>query len=123
LKHLDGRIEQLSPKVADVEKIRARCGELEGRITYLNNLIHGGGAPILDILRDLSDIIPESAWLSSITVSDADVRIEGYADSASELITLLEGSPLFKEAAFLSTITKTRDGTERFRIGLKARQG
>ena len=123
LKRLDTQIEQLKGEVSRVEKVRARCGKLEEQITYLNKLTNHGGAPILDILRDLSDIIPESAWLSSITVSDADVRIEGYADSASELITLLEGSPLFKEVAFLSTITKTRDGTERFRIGLKARQG
>ena len=51
--------------------------------------------------------------------SDKGVQIEGDAESASELIPLLEISPLFKDVAFLSSITKSKDGKERFRIGLK----
>ena len=121
LKHLNAQIEQLSAEVADVEKMRTRCSELEGQIDYLSNLSRSS-VPVLNILRDLSDIIPESAWGNRFSVSGMDVRIEGYADLASQLITLLEESPLFSDVAFLSTITKTKDGKERFRIGLKARR-
>ncbi|MDD5722762.1 MAG: PilN domain-containing protein [Syntrophales bacterium] len=122
LKRLNAQIEQLSAEVADVEKVRTRCGELEGQIAYLDSLGRGGSVPIIDILRDLTDIIPQSAWVNRFSVSDMDVKIEGYADSASELITRLEGFSTFSDVAFLSTITKTKDGKERFRIGLKARR-
>ncbi|TFG91997.1 MAG: hypothetical protein E4H15_04660 [Syntrophobacterales bacterium] len=121
LKHLNAQIEQLSPEVARMGEIRARCDKLEGQVDYLNNL-EGNYVPILNILRDISDIIPQSAWVDRFSVSGNDVKIEGYAESASELITLLEESPPFSGVAFLSTITKTKDGKERFRIGLKAQR-
>jgi len=104
-----------------VEKMRTRYSELEGQIDGLSNLSRSS-VPVLDILRDLSDIIPESAWVARLSVSGMDVKIDGYADLASQLITLLEESPIFSDVAFLSTITKTRDGKERFRIGLKAQR-
>ena len=121
LKHVNAQIEQLSAEIADVEKMRTRYSELEGQIDGLSNLSRSS-VPVLDILRDLSDIIPESAWVARLSVSGMDVKIDGYADLASQLITLLEESPIFSDVAFLSTITKTRDGKERFRIGLKAQR-
>ena len=122
LDRLNIKIEQLSARVAHVEKIRARCIVLEEQIAYLNSL-GDKRVPVLDILRDLSDIIPESAWVNRLSVSGKDVKIEGYADAASDLIPLLEESPIFDAVGFVSAITKTRDGKERFRIGLKTRQG
>ena len=122
LERLDTKIEQLSTKVAGVGEMRARCDELGGQIDYLNNL-GGNRVPVLNILRDLSDIIPQSAWVNSFSVSGDDVKIDGYAESAAELIPLLEKSPLFGDVAFVSTITKTKDGKERFRIGLKIMRG
>ena len=47
------------------------------------------------------------------------LEIEGQADSASGLITLLEDSPLFNDVAFQSAITKTKEGKERFNIVMK----
>ncbi len=121
LERLDAKIGQLSAQVAGVGEMRARCDKLEEQIEYLNNL-GGNRVSVLNILRDLSDIIPQSAWVNSFSVSGDDVKIEGYAESASELIPLLEESPLFGDVAFMSTITKTRDGKERFRIGLKIKR-
>ena len=122
LDRLNTKIVQLGAKVAHVEKIRARCATFEEQIAYLSSL-DDNHVPVLDILRDLSDIIPESAWVNRLSVSGKDVKIEGYADVASELIPLLEESPLFFDVAFVSAITKTKDGKKRFRIGLKTGQG
>jgi len=122
LERLDTKIGQLSAKVAGVGEMRAKYDKLEGQIDYLNNLGRTR-VPVLNVLRDLSDIIPQSAWVNSFSVSGDDIKIEGYAESAAELIPLLEESPLFGDVAFVSTITKTKDGKERFRIGLKIRRG
>ncbi|MEA3486622.1 MAG: PilN domain-containing protein [Thermodesulfobacteriota bacterium] len=122
LERLDAKIVQLSAKVAGVGEMRARCDKLEGQIDYLSNL-GGNRVPVLNVMRDLSYIIPQNAWVNRFSVSGDDVKIEGYAESASELIPLLEESPLFGDVAFVSTITKTRDGKERFRIGLKIKRG
>ena len=120
LDSLNIEIKQLSSEMAGIDRIRAECKGLEDQIDYLNAQ-SGDGANILKVLKDLSERIPESAWVSSLTFSDRDVQIEGQAGSASELIPLLESSPMFGNVTFLSTITKGRDGKERFRIGLKVK--
>jgi len=118
LNRLNAEIKHLDGKIANIERIQTKCKKLEDRIDYLNAL-RGVSLPTLNILKDLSRRIPEDAWVSKFDFSDKEVKIEGYADSASELIPLIEASPLFKDAAFQSSITKNRDGKERFRIGLK----
>lgn len=122
LDRLNTKIKQLSAKVTHVEKIRSRCTAMEEQIAYLNSL-DDNHVPALDILRDLSDIIPESAWVNRFSIAGKKVKIEGYADAASELIPLLEESSLFDDVAFVSAITKTKDGKERFRIALKTGHG
>jgi len=90
---------------------------LETKAEYLHSL--RSGASVSDMLRELTQILPETAWVQEFTFFKREIQLEGFADSASELIPLLEMSPLFKDAVFLSTITKDKDGKERFRIGLK----
>jgi general secretion pathway protein L len=118
LNRLDSEIKRLGSEVATVDRLQAVLKELEDRIDYVNAL-RQSHVPVLNILRDLSKEIPESAWIRRIAFSDKGVEIEGYANSASELISLLEAAPLFKDVAFLSPITKGKDGKEKFRIGFK----
>ena len=118
LNQLNVEIKRLDGEIANIERIQTKCKELEDLIDYLN-AYRGGRMPTLNILKDLSLRIPEGAWVHKFDFSDKGVQIEGHADSASELIPLLETSPLFKDVAFLSPITKSKDGKERFRIGLK----
>ena len=118
LSRLNAEIKSLDGKIANIERIKTKCKKLEDQIDCLNAL-RGVHLPTLNILKDLSQRIPENAWVNKFDFSDKEVKIEGYADSASELIPLIETSPLFKDAAFLSSITKSRDGKEKFRIGLK----
>ncbi len=118
LNQLNAEIKRLGGEIANIERIQTKCKKLEDRINYLNAL-SGDSLPTLNILKDLSRRIPESAWVRKFDFSDKGVQIEGHADSASKLIPLLETSPLFKDVAFLSPITKSKDGKERFRVGLK----
>ena len=120
LKHLNSEIAHLSVEIKDVEKLGARCQELENEIDFLNR-VQGNPVNFLNILKDLTERIPKNAWISSLTFSGQGLQIGGYAESASSLIPRLEASPLLKDAVFLSSITKTRDGKERFEIGLKIR--
>ncbi|MDY6972851.1 MAG: PilN domain-containing protein, partial [Thermodesulfobacteriota bacterium] len=118
LNRLNDEIKRLSIEISDLDRIQSRCNELESSIDFLNSL-RGGRVPVLNVLRDLSERIPDTAWVRNFNFSFDGVQIEGHAESASELIPLLEGSPLFTDAAFQSTITKGKDGKERFRIGLR----
>ena len=87
-------------------------------IDYLNRL-YGKRPPILEVFKELSLRVPKNAWVRQLTVSEGKIQLVGAADNASELIPSLEGSPLFKDVAFLSSITRRGAGNkEFFRIGL-----
>jgi len=91
---------------------------MEERIDYLNTH-RQGGLPVLDIIKELSERIPKSAWVNRFKFSEKGIEISGEAASASQLIQLLEDSPMFGDVAFLSAISKgARSGLEQFRIGL-----
>ncbi|MCP4112276.1 MAG: pilus assembly protein PilM [Desulfobacteraceae bacterium] len=117
LKELNTEISRLGSDVKNISRIKDSFKELEDRTGYLNSL-RQDNISALDVLRELTQLIPETAWIQDLDFSEKRIQINGYAESASELIPLLEGSPLFKEAGFLSPITK-KDGKERFRIEFK----
>jgi general secretion pathway protein L len=120
LRILNSEIARLGVEIKDVEKLRKRCEDLENEIAYLNG-VRGNSVNFLNIIKDLTERMPRNAWVSALTFSEQGVQIGGYAESASALIPVLEASPLLKDAVFLSTITKTKDGKERYEIGLKIR--
>jgi general secretion pathway protein L len=73
---------------------------------------------INQVLNELSRIIPPTSWINSFSFKmDKGIRISGESDTASDLIPLLEASDLFKNAVFLSAITKNSTGKEAFLIG------
>ena len=117
LDRFEEKIERLVSQLKKIERKEAEKVKLEDRINYLNT-IRRGGLPVLDVLRELSERIPEGAWVNKFDFSEKGVQIQGEATSASELIPLLEASPMFGGVAFISAITKGRGGKERFRIGL-----
>lgn len=118
LSSLDSEIDRLGAERANIDGIKKKCRDVEDRIDYLNTL-RSGSLPVLNIIKELSQRIPKSAWISKFTFSAKGVEIEGWAKSASELIPILETSPLFKDVSFRSSITRNSAGNERFRIGLK----
>jgi len=120
IKQLDNELDRLKVEVTNLEQITAECARIERRIDFLDRL-RKDRLTVLDVIKELSERIPKSAWLLRFAYSDkgSKIEIEGWADSASELIPLLEDSPLLKEVGFLSSITRSPAGKERFRIGLK----
>jgi Tfp pilus assembly protein PilN len=118
LDRLNNEIKRLAPEVELVNRLDARVKAIETDIDQLNT-IRRDRVLALDILKELSERIPESGWVQELNFSEKVLQLSGFAQSASELISLLEASPLFEDVVFLSTITKSKDGKERFRIGLK----
>jgi Tfp pilus assembly protein PilN len=117
LKTLDAEISRIRTEIKNIDKIRSSFPELERRIGILNELSSRTN-PVLDILRELSQTVPTTAWVRDFLYSKNKIQLEGKADSASELIPILEASPMFKDVHFLSTITKDKSGKENMRIEL-----
>ena len=117
MERLHTELTYLKSEVRHVDAIDAEISDLEKRIEFLDGMLNAY-IPASDILNELTIRIPESAWLKSMDFSGKTFKLRGDAQSASSLVSLLEASPMFQDAKFLSTITKTNDGRESFQIGL-----
>jgi general secretion pathway protein L len=115
---VEAELNDLSEEVKALGQAQSKIAVLQERIDYLNNLrkdrIHA-----LEFLKELTEVLPDTAWLSGLSVADNKVEIQGYADHSTRLITRLEASALFANAKFISTITQGRDGKQVFKIGFE----
>lgn len=118
MKNLDREVERLRSEVVKTEEIQKKSEKIGKELDELVSFT-AVGRPMLDILKELTIRVPENAWLNEFNLFKGEAIISGFADTASELIPLLEESPLFRDVVFLSTITKTKEGKEQFRIGFK----
>ncbi len=75
----------------------------------------------IQVLDELTRLLPDSAWLNRFEMNDARVTIRGEAANASELVKLIESSGKFKSAAFEGAMTRdARTERERFTISATA---
>ena len=118
---LASELRRLGGEVAAVQRTREQFTEIEGRLETLQNL-RRRHVPALAVLQEMTRLIPSDAWLTRLYITDEKGDMEGFAASASALIPLLAASPLLKDVAFLSPITKEENGQERFRIGFALRR-
>lgn len=115
LAHLDARIEELRPAVAEVERSLEELARVEERIGVLAEAAAGRGEA-LSILRELTERLPQGTWLTGLRVDERKVEMDGLSPSASEIFPLLTRDGRFRGVEFASPITRQQDNLERFRI-------
>ena len=77
----------------------------------------------MEVLEELTRVLPETTWIWNLKYNGKEIELSGFADSASDLIPLLDKSPLFEKVEFMAPVTKEMqmraDGNkdkERFKI-------
>jgi Tfp pilus assembly protein PilN len=105
--------EELEPQVAAIKKQEADVRRFQGQIATLTE---NQERRTVQFLKELTDKIPPDAYLTTLRYRNNRVEMDGFANKSSELIQILENSPLFKNAQFTSPITQGQGGQERFSI-------
>lgn len=118
LEQLSSEIVRLQPQVRQVERLETETGEVQKKAAVLDTA-RGRDAVNLEALRELSEILPDTAWINDFSLRGDGVEISGQADNATALVPLIEQSPLFKDVALASGITRVQQGKEVFRIRAK----
>jgi len=123
LKNIETELQKNKPMIAAVEKLSTDINGLESQINLLRTL--RSKEETLEILAELSAILPKDAWISNLEYKTYDIKdkkegvgglvLRGYASSASALIPILEASPYFEKLAFSGPIKKAGD-KEQFRL-------
>ena len=74
----------------------------------------------LKILKELTVILPKSAWLTRVHVIETSVAVEGYATSATNILPKIEASSYFSKVEFASpTIRDVSMNADRFVIRME----
>ncbi|KPK92724.1 MAG: hypothetical protein AMJ94_04565 [Deltaproteobacteria bacterium SM23_61] len=125
LENLRSEVKKRKPEVEAVEKIQKQRTELALEMTEFERISRGAVSGV-QILKELTLVLPPSVWIWHYKFAGREVEISGFADSASELISLLDKSPLFEKVEFLAPVTKERERRigaqkerERFKIKMK----
>jgi general secretion pathway protein L len=116
LKEINHQIMIRKEEVKKVEKVRKEADALASEVSTINDF-KAARPMALNIIKELTTILPKSAWLTRLRITETTVELEGYANSATELLPLLEASKYFVKAEFASpTFRDARLNSERFSI-------
>jgi general secretion pathway protein L len=75
---------------------------------------------VLNLIKEMTGVLPKNTWLSRLRITDSTIEIEGYSASATEILPKLEASTYLKKAEFSSpTFRDTRLNADRFIIKME----
>jgi general secretion pathway protein L len=73
--------------------------------------------PLIVVLKELTQKIPNGTWLQSVSYSDGRLVINGKGGAASQIVSLLEDSPLLQDVNFAAaTQREMGDNQDSFSI-------
>jgi Tfp pilus assembly protein PilN len=115
LSRLNAEIARLDPSVKDADRVLREL-ERKRKLIATADAVESAAIRPLPVLRDLTELLPNDAWLTTVSLDPKGVELTGAAAAASTLIPLLENSPRLERVEFSSPVTRSRDNKEQFRI-------
>lgn len=122
--------EQILDRVrGDLRNARAEAAEVDVVRQALERAREGSQAVLrekvrqprmTDLLRELTQRLPDDTWVQSLDLRDGEVQIRGESARATALIELLERTPGLDGVGFRSPVTQVaQTGSERFHIAFR----
>jgi len=121
-RRLEREMQAMQPQVREVEAAQTGAEEAQARLQVLSGARQSARAP-LAVLNELTRILPQDVWLQQFTYDGETVNITGTAPAASGLLQTLAESRYFENPQFRTSISRTREGEERFTITARLRAG
>jgi Tfp pilus assembly protein PilN len=104
---LDGEVRAVERMLKDLDGKRRLVSTVDG--------LESSAIKPLPVMRELTELLPNDAWLTLVSLDAKGVELTGQANAASALIPLLENSSRFERVEFASPVTRGRE-REQFRI-------
>jgi Tfp pilus assembly protein PilN len=115
LDQLQAEISKVQPLAARADALDRRTADHRARIVLLDQYRQRTQGDI-EILAELSRIIPNTVWTSNIDITPDSVTLQGEADQAAPLLKILDSSPYFHDSTFVTGVMKGGQNGEGFRI-------
>lgn len=119
LEKIDQEIALRIKDVREIEAIKKEIDDINNEILKINNF-KKNRPMVLNLLKELTTILPKTTWLTRAHITESTVLLEGYASSATELLPKIEASKYFGKAEFTSpTFRDARLNSDRFVIKME----
>ncbi|HEV2495149.1 MAG TPA: type II secretion system protein GspL [Terriglobia bacterium] len=118
---LDLEIKRLRPRAEAVRRQEQQADALAARAQTLESLRRESWRK-LEILRELTRLLPDGTWVQEVHVGDGTVEIFGTSTRAADLVRPLENSPYFSQVEFTSPITRDAQNKEIFQMRMRLKQ-
>jgi hypothetical protein len=111
---LNRAVGRLEPAALRVQNLDKQIAATRARITALDDFRQRSQSD-LDVLNELTRLLPPPVWTSVIEIYPDSVLIAGEADQAAPLLKIIDSSSLFQNSEFAASVTRGKD-SEFFRI-------
>jgi len=119
LQEIDRQIMLRKDEIGKIEKLKKEIDALQNEITTIDDFKYSRPMA-LNILKELTTIMPKNTWLSRVRITETTVEIEGYTTSVTGILSKLEASKYFKKAEFASpTFKDLRMKSDRFNVKME----
>jgi general secretion pathway protein L len=111
---LNEEVRRLEPSAKQAQSLEQAITATRARVDMLDQIRRRPQAD-LDVLAELTKLLPAQVWTNSVEIFTDSVVIAGEADQAGPLLKLLDSSPLFQNSEFALSVTRNSQ-MEQFRI-------
>jgi general secretion pathway protein L len=119
---LEPEVSVYSKQADEINKLRKQLDTAKDEAEFLSERKQEK-LLMLEILDELTQIVPDDTWISQYEVKNNDIHIHGQSLSSASLLPLIESSELFSNAQFRSPVTQNRQtNTERFHLSANIKQ-
>jgi general secretion pathway protein L len=116
LSQLNARADTARQAAQAVPILRNKAAAMAAEAGFLHQR-KASSTSTVQLLDELSGLLPDHTWLSLFELKGREVKLTGFSKSSSELLGLIEGSPRFADARFLSPVTRdARRNAEKFSL-------
>lgn len=114
LKKLQANIAEVQGRANELNEIRQENENLQEYVEFMAQKAERQ-PNVLKILKEVTEVLPKTCWISAFDFADEQIVVQGFADSATGAIEALENSILFEKVQFDSPIKKS-GSKESFKI-------
>jgi hypothetical protein len=80
------------------------------------------GRQPLESLNEITQKLPQDAWLNVFSCKKGQVELSGSAKAAAPLLPLFQSSPQFQDVKFNGALSQDTSGAERFRLQMRLKE-
>ena len=118
---LSAQVESLRNQARIASQLRSTFESEQRSVNYVLDLKRDHNS-VIQILNDLTRLLPDDSWISRFTYKGGKIRIVIHAPESSSIVRLVEGSDRFSGAKMMTAVRKLKDANrERFTLSFSTK--